>query len=149
MILFRNRYDYIPAVIQQQSTETSNLEAFKANKIKPTMAGLSDSKYTAKDCTVMLGITHPYSHELDSYLGYDIKKFKGNIRFLEVILNREGPSNGIIGLFFDGATCTFYELPPPTNKVELEKIYHYLDSIRQPIKTSSITMFIKKLFKNG
>ena len=81
--------------------ETGNLEAFKNNKIRPTMSGLSDSKYTAKDCSMMLGITNPYSHELDSYLGYDIRKFKDSIRFLEVVLNREGQSNGIIALYFD------------------------------------------------
>lgn len=45
----KNRYRYIPIVIQQQSTETSNLEAFKANKIRPTQAGLSDCKDTARD----------------------------------------------------------------------------------------------------
>lgn len=49
MIILRNRYKYIPVVVQQQSVETTNLEAFKNNKIRPTMSGLSDSKYTAKD----------------------------------------------------------------------------------------------------
>ena len=49
MMILRNKYHYIPVVIQQQGTETSNLEAYKNGKIRPTMAGLSDSKYTAKD----------------------------------------------------------------------------------------------------
>ena len=49
MIILRNKYNYIPVVVQQQSTETGNLDAYKAGKIRPTMAGLSDSKYTAKD----------------------------------------------------------------------------------------------------
>ena len=49
MIILRNRYKYIPVIVQQQSTETTNLDAFKNNKIRPTMSGLSDSKYTAKD----------------------------------------------------------------------------------------------------
>jgi hypothetical protein len=148
MIMFRNRYNYIPVIIQQQGTETGNLDAFKNNKIRPTMAGLSDSKYTAKDCSMMLGITNPYSHELDNYLGYDIRKFKDSIRFLEVVLNREGQSNGIIALYFDGKTCTFKELPPPNDKEALEKVYNYLDKIR---KTNKVFMFFKKLFnkKNG
>ena len=54
--------------------ETSNLEAFKANKIRPTMAGLSDSKYTGKDCSMMIGITNPFAFELPSYLGLTNKK---------------------------------------------------------------------------
>lgn len=143
MIMFRNRYNYIPVIIQQQGTETGNLDAFKNNKIRPTMAGLSDSKYTAKDCSMMLGITNPYSHEIDNYLGYDIRKFKDSIRFLEVVLNREGQSNGIIALYFDGKTCTFKELPPPTDKEALEKVYKYLDKIRG---TNKVFMFFNKLF---
>lgn len=49
MMILRNNFHYIPVCVQQQSVETSNLDAFKNNKIRPTMAGLSDSKYTAKD----------------------------------------------------------------------------------------------------
>lgn len=147
MILFRNRYNYTPVIIQQQGTETGNLEAFKNNKIRPTMSGLSDSKYTAKDCSMMLGITNPYSHELDTYLGYDIRKFKDSIRFLEVVLNREGQSNGIIALYFDGKTCTFRELPPPNDKEELEKIYKYLDSIRG--KSTKVFLWFNKLTKKN
>ena len=107
MIILRNRYKFIPVLVQQQSVETSNLEAFKANKIRPTMAGLSDSKYTGKDCSLMFGITNPFAFELPSYLGYDITKLKSNARFVEIVLNRHGQSNGICPLFFDGATCTF------------------------------------------
>ena len=145
MVMFRNRYNYIPVVIQQQNTETMGLDAFKAGKVRPTITGLGDSKYTGRDCSVMLGITNPYSHEINNYLGYDISKFKGNIRFLEVVLNREGQSNGIIALYFDGKTCTFKELPPPTDKESIEKVYIYLDKIRNI--PNKVFMFFNKLFK--
>lgn len=139
MMIVRNKYHYIPVVVQQQSTETSNLEAFKNNKIRPTMAGLSDCKYTGKDCTVMLGITSPYTYELPEYLGYDITKLRGNIRFLEIVLNREGESNGIVGLYFDGATNYFSELPLPKDSEELRKVYSYIESI---IRRKSNTAFL-------
>lgn len=128
MMIIRNKYNYIPVAVQQQSTETSNLEAFKNNKIRPTMAGLSDCKYTGKDCTVMLGITSPYTHELPEYLGYDITKLRSNIRFLEIVLNREGESNGIVGLYFDGATNYFSELPLPKDSEGLRKVYSYIEN---------------------
>jgi hypothetical protein len=130
MIILRNRYNYIPVVIQQQGLETTNLEAFKSNKIRPTTAGLSDSKYTAKDCDVMLGITNPFSHELPEYLGYDIKTLRGNFRCLEVVLNRSGQSNGICPLYFDGAINFFKELPKPTDSDNLKKVYNKLNTIR-------------------
>lgn len=49
MVNLRNRYRYIPVIVQQQSTESTGLEAFKLNKIRPTVAGLADSKYTGRD----------------------------------------------------------------------------------------------------
>ena len=127
LVQLRNRYNYIPVVIQQQGQETTNLEAFKANKIRPTTSGLSDSKYTSKDCNVMLGLTNPFAHELPEYLKYDITKLKGYARFLEVVLDRNGKSNSIIGLYFDGC-CNFYaELPRPDDREGLQQIYRVID----------------------
>lgn len=142
MMIIRNKYHYIPVVVQQQSTETSNLEAFKNNKIRPTMAGLSDCKYTGKDCTVMLGITSPYTHELPEYLGYDITKLRSNARFLEIVLNREGESNGIVGLYFDGATNYFSELPLPKDNEGIRKVYNYIESTIR--KKSNVSFMIYK-----
>lgn len=149
MIQLRNRYNYIPVIIQQQGQETSNLEAFKANKIRPTISGLSDSKYTAKDCNVMLGLTNPYSHEMPEYGGYDITKLKGNARFLEVVINRDGISNGMIGLYFDGCTNFFKELPPPTDTKAMEVIYKTIQSNRDDSQRKSLSLFIKSLFKKN
>lgn len=149
MMIIRNKYHYIPVVVQQQSTETSNLEAFKNNKIRPTMAGLSDCKYTGKDCTVMLGITSPYTHELPEYLGYDITKLRSNIRFLEIVLNREGESNGIVGLYFDGATNYFSELPLPNSSEELRKVYSYIENtIRKKSNTAFLLIRTKRRLHN-
>lgn len=45
----RNRYNMTPIVIQQQSVESENNDAFKLNKIRPSVATLGDSKYSARD----------------------------------------------------------------------------------------------------
>lgn len=45
----RNKYNITPIVIQQQSTENESSENFKLGRIRPSSAGLSDSKYTARD----------------------------------------------------------------------------------------------------
>lgn len=127
LIILRNRYKYSPVVVQQQSMETGNLEAFKNNKIRPTLAGLADSKCPGKDCNMFLGISNPYAFELQTYMGYNIKRLKGNARFLEVVLNRDGESNGIIGLYFDGAVNYYNELPLPTDNDGLNSVYSFLD----------------------
>lgn len=146
MMIIRNNYHYIPVSVQQQSTETTNLEAFKSNKIRPTMAGLSDSKYTAKDCSVMFGITNPFAFELPEYLGYDISKLKSHARFLEIVLNREGESNDIAPLYFDGATNYFAELPPSKDSVSMQKVYDLIAKLKSPANKVFIAFSTNKVF---
>lgn len=144
----RNRYGYTIIVIQQQSAESESNDSFKLGRIRPSVRGLSDSKYTARDCNTMLGLFSPYKFGIDSYGGYDITKFKDHIRFLEVVIGRDGTQGGMIALFFDGATCSFYELPPPTDEQGLYKIYSYINELnRKPSKTFFIHTL--KQIKNG
>lgn len=83
----------------------------------------------------MLGITNPHAFEIDTYMGYPIKDaFKGNIRFVEVVINRNGNANGICPTFFDGAINNFQELPLPNDKNMIDKILQYIKSFRQPVK---------------
>lgn len=144
MIQLRNRYRYIPVMVQQQGTETTDLEAFKNKKIRPTVAGLSDSKYTAKDCNVMLGLCNPYAYEMQSYCGYDLTKLKGNARFLEVVINRDGESNGMIGLYFDGAVNYYEELPSPRTQ-EYDQLADSVERRRNVLLL--IKSKLKQLFK--
>jgi hypothetical protein len=136
MIIARDRYGYIPVVIQQQSIETQSLEAFKANKIRPTVAGLGDSKYTGRDCSCMIGITNPYSFEKPEYLGYDITTLKDQFRVLEIVLNRNGRANGLCPVLFDGAINAFKELPLPNDP--------HINSVYQGIKNKQNLFFIYK-----
>lgn len=139
MVNLRNMYNYIPVIIQQQSDETQNLDAFKANKIRPNVSGLADCKYTARDCNIMLGLINPYTFEIPKYLNYDIVKFKDNIRFLEVVLNRSGNSKGVKSLYFDGAVSFFAELPKHDDVKSLNKVYEFIRNCN-PVK--SISLFI-------
>lgn len=150
-VKLRNRYNYIPVIIQQQSVETQSLDAVKNNKIRPTVAGLGDSKYTARDCTMMIGICNPHSFELPEYLGYNIKDLKGNIRFMEIVLNRNGNANGICPLVFNGAINRFSEAPLPNDTNAITRI---IEDIRQRTqeqrRNPAVTLiaWAKKLINN-
>lgn len=120
---FRDRYNYTPVLIQQQNSDTVSLDAFKANKIRPTYNGLMDSKQPGQDASVVLGLTCPYSFEIPDYLGYNIRRLKGYARFLEVVLNREGESNTVLPLYFDGATNFFRPLPNAKDTANLQRVY--------------------------
>lgn len=80
----------------------------------------------------MFGITNPASFEVPKYptttVGYDITRLKGNARFLEVVLNRNGESNGMIGLYFDGATNFFMPLPSPLDTNGMNQIYNLIEN---------------------
>ena len=110
------------------------------------MAGLSDSKYPAKDCSLMFGITNPFAFELPEYLGYDISKLRGHARFLEIVLNREGESNDITPLYFDGATNYFAELPPPKDLVSMQKVYELIAKLKTPSNKTFIAFSTNKVF---
>jgi hypothetical protein len=141
-VILRNRYGVSPVLIQQQAADRESLDAFKENKLRPTSQGLADSKYTARDCNCLLGIFSPFRHELPEYKKYDITKLQRNCIFLEVILNRGGNSGGLVGLFFDGVTCEWAELPRPDDMVGMNKVYAYIKRLRD---TSNSKMFFMKI----
>lgn len=124
---FRDNLHYTPVLIQQQNMDTISLDAYKLKKIMPTLAGLADTKNTGKDCSIFLGITNPHAFEIDEYRGYNTKRLGSYSRFLEVVLNREGESNGYLPLYFDGAVNFFRPLPKPDNTSELSQVYQLID----------------------
>ena len=148
----RNRYNYTCVAIQQQASDTEGLEAQKLKKMVPSAAGLSDSKYTAKDANLVLGLFDPSKFGLPTWLGYKIQDADGSGlmtygRFLYVIANRDGEMGGVCPLFFDGAVCNFEELPKPDDVNGITEFYNRaknMKSYRQTKKLSSLILFFCK-----
>lgn len=145
-VLLRNRYNFSPVIIQQQAFSGESLEAFKENKVRPTLANLSDSKYSARDCNVALGIFSPFKHELKEYFGYDISKLRDNVRFLEVLINRGGSPGGIVALYFDGAVNYFSELPRADDP-KIQSVYKSLQDMRVKAAKAFFSYGINKMNK--
>jgi hypothetical protein len=132
--IVRNKYGYSPVVVQQQNSQTLNLEAFKASKIFPSQTGLLDCQDTSRDCDIFLGIVNPYSFEFKVFgenNGYDITKLRSYARWLKVVQGRDGESDATLGMYFDGATGWYAALPHYTNTVELNKVYQLVQRNRQ------------------
>ena len=124
----RNRYNFTCVAIQQQASESEGLEAIKAKRMVPSAAGLGDSKYTARDADLVLGLFDPSKFGLPAWLGYTIQQpdgtgLKTNARFLYVLANRNGEMGGVCPLFFDGAVCSFTELPRPDDQINMRFYY--------------------------
>lgn len=138
----RNRYHYSPILIQQQAFESEGNESFKLGRVRPSVAGLGDSRYCSRDADVVLGLFSPIRFGITEYFGYDITVLKDHIRFLEVIVNRNGEMGGILPLWFDGAVCDFKELPKPDDKVNIDKVYQYCKSLKTTSQKPKATLFL-------
>lgn len=145
----RNRYGFTPVVIQQQNTDSESNDNFKTGKIRPSIQGLADSKYTGRDANIILGIFSPFIFEIKEFLKYDITKFRDNIRFIEVLRTRDGAMGGICPLYFDGAVSYFKELPLPTDTGAINRVYSKLEELRNEKKVIPTVLFhIVNIFKN-
>lgn len=120
-------------------------ESFKLGRIKPSSDGLADCKVTSRDADMVIGLYSPFKYGLATYEGYDIKRFKNYIRFIEVIEDRHyGATGNICPLFFNGASSIFYELPKPDNTRELSKVYDYINSLESRRTSKSFFSFMSK-----
>lgn len=126
LVRLRNRYNFSPVVIQQQTAAQEGIEHMKANQVMPSLNGLADNKLTQRDADVILGLFSPFRYGIKQYPeknGYNIMKFRDQIRFLEILASREGGGNSLSPLLFDGAVNFFMELPPPDEQNKIEQIY--------------------------
>lgn len=118
---------FIVVGVQHQSQEKESLVRRQSNDVIPSAEGLADNKSTSKDLTLLVGLMSPYKYEMPSFMGYDITKWKDNIRFLFIKEDREnGAVNLCQPLLFIGEASYFKELPKYTETEELEKIYNDL-----------------------
>lgn len=131
LIKLRNKYNYIPVVIQQQAASQESVENKKYNRLKPSMDGLGDSKLTQRDANVILGLFSPFRHEIQDFYDYDVTKLQDNLRFLEVLGGREGGGGVVCPLYFDGATNYFSELPKPNDIEGMSKVYNFIKNIKK------------------
>lgn len=151
----RNRYGFTCVAIQQQASESEGLEAIKQKRMLPGTSTLGDSKYTARDCDLAMGLFDPSKFGLPNWLGYEIQNAQGNglknyARFLYVIANRNGEMGGICPLFFDGAVCNFEELPKTDDTAGLAQYYAKalgLKSYRQQRRTLNLLTLLKRIVK--
>lgn len=129
-VKIRNKYGYIPVLIQQQAAAQEGVENLRAGKLRPSADGLADAKVTSRDFDYLFGIFSPFRHEIPLYKGYDITKLKDHIRFMEVVLGREGNGGSLYPLYFDGAVNFFKELPKPEEVNELNMIYKFISELK-------------------
>lgn len=150
-ITLRDQLKYTFVLIQHQAQSQEGIENQKLNRLKPSSDGLADAKTTSRDANIVIGLYSPFKYGIKEYEGYDILKLRDNVRFMEVIEDRDYGANGCIcPLYFDGAVSTFAELPRSTDKESLEKMYRFVQG-KQKKRMSffmyALRMLISKIGK--
>lgn len=145
LIRLRNVYNMSSIIIQQQSsvgiTEVKRPE--DARRLLASKDRLADSRYSAQNADYVIGISSPY--RLLKHLPlefqiwdrrYNVGRLKNCLSVVELLLSRHGPCFTPFPLFFDGATCTFEEMPifdgidDITHEEELEERTRYAEKLQ-------------------
>lgn len=125
----RNKFGFTFIDVQQQMAAKEDQEFYQGlsitTKLEPSLHGLGESKLTQRKANVVLGLFAPNRFELPTYRGYNIGVLQDNFRSLSILKYRNGVSNVHVGLYFDGATNYFEELPQSTYMTD-EKYKEYL-----------------------
>lgn len=136
-ITLRDQLKYIFVLIQHQAQSQEGIENQKLNRLKPSSDGLADCKTTTRDANLVIGLYSPFKYGIREYEGYDITKLRNNVRFMEVIEDRDYGANGqVCPLYFDGATSFFSELPRANDKEGMDKVYSFVSARQQRYKSS-------------
>lgn len=128
-------YNCTVVTIQQQDLDSQKLtfstyagEAIKG-KVVPSVATLAENKTTSQDFHLIFGIFHPRLYKFDSDLGYDLDLLEDSYRNLSILKSNDTGSGFELGLYFNGASETFIELPHP--KTNAKALIEFYDNFRQ------------------
>lgn len=114
-VSLRNMYGYTPIFIQQFNQGLSSVDRlkFKGADLSPQQSDFRDSTSPYADADIVLGTMSPFKLDIDTSLGYDVKRLKGKMLMLKIIKNRLSTDNIGIGLCVNPKAASFSELPLP------------------------------------
>lgn len=113
----RDKYFCSLAYVQQQEAAKEKQEYYKGQsieaKLEPSLDGLGDCKLTQRDADEVFGLFAPNRYGISTHPsgGYNIDLLTDNYRSWMILKSRDGESNKRVGMWFDGATGYFEELP--------------------------------------
>lgn len=127
-----NFYGCTVVNVQQQAADNEKMQFTRdglsiEQKLEPSLSGLGDNKLTQRDHLVVMGLFAPVRYEIMAHNRYNTAILKDHYRSLSILKTNIGETNIKVGLYFDGACNSFYELPHPLeDRDELEKVYNSL-----------------------
>lgn len=126
----RDRFNYIPTVVQQQAGDSEKQEFTSigktiVDKLKPSQDSVADNRTVPRDVNLMISLFWPARYGIAEYNNWDLARIGHNHRELIINLNRNGISSASIDLMFLGACNYFAELPREPNERVYQQIADY------------------------
>lgn len=114
LVWFRNICNITGVVVQQFNADISETQRRRYGVTTPQLRDFEDSKRTVKDANVVWGLYEPQRHlakDEKTFRGYDLEILKSWFRSLHLIKHRNGLSNKVIPMKFNGLAGIFSQLP--------------------------------------
>jgi len=94
-----------------QGLSSTERAKFKGVDLSPSQGDFRDSTNPFSDSDICIGLMNPYKLDMDTCLGYDLKKLKDRFILLKICKNRLSSDNISIGLLSTFAAGYLEELP--------------------------------------
>ena len=133
-----NFFNWTCVMVMQLDFESERASFSKAGeinvaKLEPSLASIGDSKRASRAFHLIFSMFSPHRHDIISYPQptkanpdnyYRIDILGNRFRSLRIIKANDTEVGMRVGLLFDGVSEIFDELPTPTDKDALEKVYN-------------------------
>lgn len=150
-----NFFQWTCIMVMQLDFESERSSFSKAGeiniaKLEPSLASIGDSKRASRAFHLILSMFSPHRHDIVSYPApskvnpdnyYRIDILGNRFRSLRVIKANDSDVGMRVGLLFDGISEIFTELPPPTDKAALDKVYQQFASKDKLKKSNNVIQF--------
>lgn len=132
-LAFRDKFGFTPVNIQQQASDKekksyTNSGQSIEEKLEPSLDGLGDNKTTQRDANVVIGLFAPNRYDITEHNGYDLVPFEDKYRSMSILKDRDGTSNILDPLYFNGAIDFFKELPRPDDMRGMQAVRNLLNN---------------------
>ena len=113
-LMCKNLYNLTGAIIQQLNADINDPKRLALKRFDPIADDVETTKRTTKDCEVMIALYDPLEAGVPNHRGYDIGRFDGRFRQIQVLKNRYGKRGDRVGMLLRGEVGLFTELPSPS-----------------------------------
>lgn len=131
--IFSKKLQMVNVIVHQQTPSSekaqyTNKGHLIEERIEPSLEELHINKGVHQDYEIVMGLFNPSRYDIETHNGYDVSILGKNYRCLKFLKDRHyGLENASLGLYFQGASGFFQELP----RAEVMNTGNYYEEYRE------------------